>query len=165
MYRHYQGRQGYQGPVFIYTSTLLFLRGCSDHRIAKKICLGKLLTHSGKFIDYVYHVVGPCTYLPTYQVRIRARDTLNLFLKSQHRLQLASRYSIKIDPAYKHQAIRKWAKRTIVAAGTQLAKLDGIRSQQDPDHLHTPQHLETKAGKRSKKIQRTRMGFAIYYPQ
>ena len=110
-YRMEQGKLGAKGPINVYSPSniLLFIRGCADPKVCKKLKFGTLLQQHGKTLDYCYWIAEMCVHLPTYQLKERATACINLFLAENH-LVLTSRYSSKVESTYQAKAIKDWAK-------------------------------------------------------
>ena len=108
VYRNEQIRLGAQGPILIYqlSNMLMFLRGCADPKLFRRISVEKMLLYTNKPIDYCYHMADMCTHMPSYQSKVRAFTVIQDFLRTKH-LYLAKNYSVKILSTYDPKFIEK----------------------------------------------------------
>ena len=97
LYRDEQIRYGLCGPILIYQMkcSILFLKGCSDHRIYKTLSLGSFLDYAGKPLDYCFHLAEMANFIPSYQGETRAFTFIQDFPKntiSSHQSSIVSNY-------------------------------------------------------------------------
>ena len=94
MYRGEQLRLGQPGPSLLYQAgcPLMFLKGCSDHRMFKKISVAPMLSYMNKQkgLGYCYRLAEMCSYMPSYQGKTRAFTIIQDYL-TIHQLYLAKR--------------------------------------------------------------------------
>lgn len=106
------------GPIYIYSPqyTLLFSKGCSNHRVCKKLCMVRLLREQGKHEDYAHYLAGLCHFILSYLCKQRALSTIRLFFEATH-LQLTSSYVLRVATAYTVAQVKRWALQEVAVAG------------------------------------------------
>ena len=111
LYRMEQMKFGIIGPLHIYgpSNITLFLRGCADMRLNRKLDFNLRLAAHRKTLDYCYFLAERCARIPNYQNKVRATATISTYLKLHH-LYLSSRYALKTISTYKTAAVKSWAK-------------------------------------------------------
>jgi hypothetical protein len=116
LYRMEQARLGFSGPIFVYDPlhTLLFLRMCGDPKFCYRANFDFFLALRNKDTDYCFVLADLCSFLPSYQIKIRAKTTISQYLGNSG-FHLADRYTIKVLHSYDNIHIKKWATRSIMS--------------------------------------------------
>ena len=65
MYAAEQVKEGIVGPINIHgvPATLLFMRGCADHVVGKKLSSERLLQCHQKQIDFCFYLATLCSFV------------------------------------------------------------------------------------------------------
>ena len=102
------------GPIHLYekTSSMLFIKACSEQRMCNEISLDTMLNKLNKIFGFVFHWATMTTLLPNYQSKTRAFTLLRNYLSNYH-LYLSKEYIIKVNSFYDSSSIRRWYKKIV----------------------------------------------------
>lgn len=83
LYRTEQAKNSLPGPINIYglTYTILFLRGCADHRACRFLCFTRFLQLHHNSVGFCYRLAELCSRFPSCQSKTRALTNIRTFLE------------------------------------------------------------------------------------